>query len=201
MNRLRVAPVVEGHGEFRCVRTLLDRIWRELLGGEFIDVVRPIRRTSGELVRPDGIRNAVRIAVRSLNDPPATDDPKLVLILIDADENCPGRLGPDLLAIAREADPVVDIACVLANVEYETWFAAAAESLTKYLEFPAGFRASESPERERHGKAWVERYFRRTRYSETRDQPAMTSAMDLALCRRRSPSFDKLCRELERRLR
>ena len=31
-------------------------------------------------------------------------------------------------------------------------------------------------------------------------QPGMTQAMDMALCRRRSPSFDKLCRELERRL-
>lgn len=34
----------------------------------------------------------------------------------------------------------------------------------------------------------------------TVDQPAMTSHMDLHLARERSPSFDKLCRELERRL-
>ena len=34
-----------------------------------------------------------------------------------------------------------------------------------------------------------------------RNQPRMTAAMDLALCRRRSPSFDKLCRELKQRLR
>jgi hypothetical protein len=93
------------------------------------------------------------------------------------------------------------MACVLANVEYETWFAAAAESLTKYLDLPAGFTASESPEDARHGKAWVKHYFRGTKYSETQDQPGMTAAMDLALCRRRSPSFDKLCRELEQRLR
>jgi hypothetical protein len=48
-------------------------------------------------------------------------------------------------------------------------------------------------------KAWIEQRFKGTRYSETQDQPAMTLVMDLNLCRTRSPSFDKLCRELERR--
>jgi hypothetical protein len=124
----------------------------------------------------------------------------LVLILIDADEHCPARLGPELLAHAREVNPTVDMACVLAKVEYETWFAAAAESLSAYLDLPDGFTASESPEDMRHGKAWVRGYFRGTRYIETQDQPGMTAAMDLALCRRRSPSFEKLCRELEQRL-
>jgi hypothetical protein len=106
-----------------------------------------------------------------------------------------------LLARAREVNPTVDTACVLADVESETWFAAAAESLTKYLDLPAGFTTSESPEDARHGKAWVKRHFRGTKDSETQDQPGMTAVMDLALCRRRSPSFDKLCRELEQRLR
>jgi hypothetical protein len=201
MSRLRVVPIVEGHGEANCVRVLLDRIWRELLGGEFIEVTRAIRWTSGRLVKKDGIQGAVRVAVKAVGRLPATEDPTLLLILIDADEHCPGRLGPELLVHAREANSSVDVACVLAKVEYETWFAAAAESLTRYLKLPPGFVASESPEEARHAKGWVKRHFRGTRYSETQDQPAMTCAMDLALCRRRSPSFDKLCRELERRLR
>lgn len=48
-------------------------------------------------------------------------------------------------------------------------------------------------------KAWIEKRIKAPKYSETVDQPAMTAAMDLALCRSRSPSFDKLCRELEKR--
>jgi hypothetical protein len=134
MSRLRVAPIVEGDGEYRCVRILLDRVWRELLGGENVKVVGPIRSTSGELLKREGLQDAVRVAINELNKPPDTGDPGLVLILIDADEKCPGRLGPELLAIAREANSAVDIACVLANVEYETWFVAAAESLSKYLD-------------------------------------------------------------------
>jgi DNA-binding NtrC family response regulator len=201
MSRLRVVPIVEGHGEAGCVRILLDRIWREMLGGEYIEVARPIRWASGRLVTKEGIQEAVRVAVKSVNRLPTTTDPTLLLILIDAGENCPGRLGPELLAHAQELDSRMDVACVFAKVEYETWFAAAAESLTRYLELPPDFVASALPEEARHAKGWVERHFRGTRYSETQDQPAMTSAMDLAVCRRRSPSFDKLCRELERRLR
>jgi hypothetical protein len=201
MSRLRVAPVVEGEGEYHCVRILLERVWRELLGGEYLEVERPIRRASGQLLKPGGLQDAVRLAVKALNDPAASDDPKLVLILIDADENCPAQLGPRLLTFAREADPVVDIACVLANVEYETWFVAAAESLSKYIDLASTPVVPDSPEAARHKKAWVEQRFRKGKYSETLHQPAMTRAMDLTLCRRRSPSFDKLCRELERRLR
>jgi hypothetical protein len=37
-------------------------------------------------------------------------------------------------------------------------------------------------------------------YAETVDQPRLTAAMDLQMCRERSKSFDKLCRELEKRL-
>ena len=124
------------------------------------------------------------------------------LILIDADEDCPKDLGPKLLGFAREVDSRADVACVLAKVEYETWFAAAAESLSKYLDLSLGSPPSESPEEARHKKLWVEQRFRgSSKYSETQDQPAMTRAMDLALCRGRAPSFEKLCRDLEQRLR
>ncbi|MEZ6066413.1 MAG: hypothetical protein R3B90_12065 [Planctomycetaceae bacterium] len=60
---------------------------------------------------------------------------------------------------------------------------------------------SEAPKVDRHRKAWIERHWRGTKYSETVDQLTLTSAMDLNLCRRRSRSrsFDKLCRDIEAR--
>ena len=204
MSRLRVVPIVEGEGEVACIRILLDRIWRELLGGEFVEVVRPIRGKRGQLVKPSGIEEAIGHAVNILKELPEADDPSLVLILIDADDDCPKDLGPKLLEYARAAHSAIDIACVLANVDYETWFVAAAESLTEYLDLALGPPVSESPEQSRHRKAWVEQRFRRTKektkYTELKHQPAMTRAMDLTQCRDRSPSFRKLCRELEKRL-
>jgi hypothetical protein len=96
----------------------------------------------------------------------------------------------------RKAAQEVDVAYVLARGEYETGFAAEVESRDTSLEPLPDFRPGEEPGGARHGKAWVGRDFRGTRCSESQDQTAMTGAMDLALCRRRSPSFDKLCREL-----
>lgn len=115
MSRLRIMPIVEGHGEFNCIRILLERIRRELLAGEFVNVLRPIRGTSGQLVKQKGIQHAVRLAGKALKQLPATGDPTLVLILIDADEACPRNLGPELLRYAREENSAIDIACVLAK--------------------------------------------------------------------------------------
>jgi hypothetical protein len=46
-------------------------------------------------------------------------------------------------------------------------------------------------------KEWLERWLPPAlKYSETVDQPALTSAFDMTLARR-APSFDKLWREVE----
>ncbi len=201
MKRLSVAPIVEGHGEVGAVRILLERLWRELLDGEFVEVLQPIRRPRTLLVKHDELSRAVRLAAAKLAEVRTLETHRMVLLLLDADQDRPCVLAPQLQQSLRETQAHVDIACVLANVEYETWFVAAAESLPKYLIIRPGERIPESPEQSRCGKRWVAERCREIRYSETRHQPRMTATMDLALARRRSPSFDKLCRELESRLR
>ena len=101
MSRLRVAAIVEGHGEVASVPILLQRIWNELIQGEYLD--------------------------------------------LDDDRELP-----------------------------------------------------EDPEADRSGKGWIEKRFKAVKYSETVDQPKLTAGLDLRLCRKRSPSFDELCRDLER---
>jgi hypothetical protein len=195
VSRLYVAPIVEGHGENEAIRVLLERLWHQL-GGEYIGVLRPLRHPKSQLIhRSTTLNRAVDLAARKLA---SFSGRHLVLILLDADTDAPCILGPDLLNRARNARSDVDITCVLANVEYETWFIAAAESLSEYLNVPHQFPLA--PEDVRCGKGWVEKHFKGARYSETLDQPAMTAAMDLTLCRNRCPSFDKLCRELESRI-
>jgi len=200
MSRLRVAPIVEGHGDEDRVRILLPRVWTELLGGEYLEVLSPIRQPRSLLVREDPLERAVTFALKKLSNPPASSDPSLVLILIDADGDCPATLGQELLRIARAVDSRANVACVLANFEYETWFVAAAESLTDYIELTAGAGGFRRPEESGLKKKWVEDHFREKPYSPTRHQPAMTRAMNLNAWRQGSPSFDKLCRELERRV-
>jgi hypothetical protein len=200
MKGVRIAPIVEGHGEYESIRILLTRIGAELLDGAYLDVLRPIRHKRGQLAQHEKLSNAIQLAALKLAD--AASDPMraLILVLADADEDLPCVLAPKMLQWAKNAQPGSDIACVLANPEYETWFVAAAESLQGHLNLPVDFTAPDDPEREHCGKHWVERNFRGAKYSETQDQASMAAKMDLTLCRKRSRSFDKLCRELEKRI-
>jgi hypothetical protein len=138
------------------------------------------------------------LASAKLNDsrPPARHE--LILILFDADKECPRDIGPSTTALATTARKDKNIACVVANVEFETWFVAGAESLVEFLDLSRDADPPSDPETARHGKGWVEKRFKGVKYSETVDQPKLTAKLDLQLTRRRSPSFDKLCREVER---
>lgn len=139
------------------------------------------------------------LAAGKLTEACAPESPAMVLVLIDANSDQPCVLGPRLLKDAMESRPDVDVACVLANLEFETWFVAAADSLRDFLDFPADSPSPLDPEQKRSGKGWIQKHFKGPKYSETLDQPRMTAKMDLALCRERAASFDKLCRELEAR--
>lgn len=187
----RIAPIVEGHGEVEAVRLLLDRVWIEVLGGTGLQVLKPIRQPRLRLPAADHLLKAVELALLKLEGKGG-----LVLLLLDNDPATepPCALAPTFLNTVRERRSDADFACVLANPEYETWFVAAAESLAdRESDLPP---VPEDPEGRGMKKAWVKKHLR-SNYSETVDQPALTARMDLSLCRRRSPSFDKLCRELE----
>ena len=198
MRDLTIAPIVEGHGEEQSIRLLLQNLWT-FLGGTHVEVLKPIRRNRASLIKPDSVdlAHAVGLASLKLNQ---HQPPGVILILIDAEEDCrPGNvLGPALLRRAKAARADRDIACIVANTMYETWFVASAQTLSDFLHLENA--TPEDPEQRRLGKSWVKDHFKGIKYSETVDQPRMTARLDFALCRRRSPSFDKLCRELQHRL-
>ncbi|QEH32156.1 hypothetical protein OJF2_06250 [Aquisphaera giovannonii] len=196
---LRIGLIVEGHGEYEAVRMLLQRIWYELLGGDSLDVARPFRFPQGTLLKEEGLKQAVDTVRIKLGPDSPGGIRALILILLDSEGKCPRELAPRLLAWAKEARTDADIACVLPHPMFETWFAAAAASLAGVNGLPANLPAPDDPEGQSFGKSWLRRQLPR-KYSEPVDQPRFAARMDLAQCRARSPSFDKLCRELERRL-
>lgn len=196
MTSLAICPIVEGHGDAMAVPLLLRRIASELGGGAFLEVIKPVRVPRSKLVQQPDMLRAIDLAHLKLAA--AAAERRCVLILFDADEAAACELGPQLVTIARERRAHVDVAVVLPVPEYETWFVAAAESLERYLRLD-GVEIPRQPEQQRAKKAWLQRHFN-GRYAETIEQPALTAMMELALCRSRSPSFDKLCREVASRL-
>ncbi|MEW2632476.1 DUF4276 family protein [Streptomyces sp. NPDC048389] len=190
--RVTIASVVEGEGEISALPVLLRRLMYEAEIWD-ADIQPPFLVDRGRLVRPGGLEAAVEAQARRV---PA-EHPGGILVVIDADDDCPASLGPSLLARVQAARPDRRTAVVLANREFEAWFLASAPSLggraglTEHLEIPP------NSETLRDCKGWLTHHRRDgVRYRPRVDQPALTQDMDLALARANSPSFNKFCRDI-----
>jgi len=85
---------------------------------------------------------------------------------IDAESKCPKELAPRLVAWAKEARADADIACVLPNPMFETWFASSAASLAGVNGLPRGLPVPDDPEGNRLGKSLIKTHLRR-KYSDS----------------------------------
>jgi hypothetical protein len=200
-----VAPVVEGQTEQGCVERLLQRTWSQVLGRpERLQVLEPFRRPRGQLVQANGeaLTKAVQEAYLKLRAKikRETDARSMVLILIDAEDDCPATLAPRLLAVVRAALPADAVtACVIAKRMLENWMVAGASTLAGVNGLPDPLPVRDQFE-ERSGVAWLGEQLRSRnsarKYKKTVDAEAFVRGMDLQECRANSPSFDKLCRDL-----
>ena len=122
-------------------------------------------------------------------------DPDLIgiLVLFDADDDCPAKLAPK---IGRWAHDVADgrpCPIVMANREYEAWFLASIESLRGQRGIREDAASFPEPEGPRDAKGRLKhRMYPRRRYSPPRDQAALTAGLDLASAYRGCRSFRKL---------
>lgn len=187
----RIVPIVEGQGEVAAVPVLLRRLISQINPPVAIDIAQPIRQPRGSLLKAGRIEAAVQFAAIEMGQDGA------VLILIDSEGDCPREHGPSLAERARTARDDKRISVVLAHCEYEAWFLASASSLRGVRRLSAEMPDHDNPESVRGCKEWLEKWLPpASKYSETADQAALTSAFDMALARR-APSFDKLWREIE----
>ena len=70
MKELRVVAIVEGHGEYQSIRSLLTRVWHEVLGGDYIEVLQPIRQKRHKLAKQGGMEKAIQLAALKLAKSP-----------------------------------------------------------------------------------------------------------------------------------
>ena len=117
-----VASIVEGDGEVAALPVLLRRLphWR---GPAYhVDVLPPIRVYKDRFLnRPEEFSRHLKLAAEKCKES------GWVLILFDADDDCPAEKGTALLRAAQAIIPYRRVAVVLANREYEAWFISAAE--------------------------------------------------------------------------
>jgi hypothetical protein len=203
-----IVPIVEGQTENTCVERLLHRVWTELLAGSVrLQVLLPSRASRDKLVNPTGAELADKVeeAVAKLNQRLCRDQQArgLLLLLLDAERDCPKELAPKLLAKARQARSDADVVCVLAKRMLENWIVAGASTLAGINGLPNELGARDQFE-ERSGAAWLEGQLRlrnpRRKYKKTVDAEQFIQAMNLSECLDNCPSFAKLCKELQARL-
>lgn len=208
---LFIGPIVEGQTEQRCVERLLHRTWEELLGqGERLQVMDAFRVPRDRLVHPKGqaLAETAEKAFLKLRASCSREEQArmVLLILLDAEGDCPKALSSALLQVARQTVPAeLPIACVLAKRMFENWIVAGASTLATVCGLPDPVPARFTVEN-LSGAAWLDAQIRGTgsrptlKYDKTAHALRLVQRMDLAECRANAPSFDKLCRELERRI-
>jgi hypothetical protein len=187
---MKVAAIVEGDGEVAALPVLLRRIGEWRTPGYFIHVVTPIR------VRRDQFLNRDKEFSRHLSLAAGKcGEDGWILILLDADDDCPAILAKEIEQRARNLIPHRHISVVLANREYEAWFIAAAESLNHQRGFTVSVSEIIDAETTRDAKGWIKARMASRAYGEMTDQPAFSARMDLQQAFDRSRSFRKLCAE------
>lgn len=190
----RIVCIIEGHGEREAVPVLCVRIMRSLLGigdGWYVDE-EPVRQPRSRLVdenapspkrssNQDGVNRALLMAAARMPDG--------ILLLCDADDDCPAAWGPSLPQSITFGHHEVAVRSVMVCREYESWL---------LWHFPAGDRTrvrAVNPEQSpRNAKRALERLV--PGYTPTMHQLAQTRALNLGTVWACSDSFDKLVRSL-----
>lgn len=184
---VRVAAIVEGDGEVEAVPVLIRRIGVAVSPLTPPTVLKPIRVRRQRLLKEGELERHVRLAAVRAGDGGG------ILILLDANGSCPAEIGPLILQRARALGTGCRIEAALAKCEYETWFVEVVESIAGARGFPPDVSAPEDPEAIRGAKEWLRNRMHGS-YRPTADQAALSAGFDMALARRRSPSFGKMWR-------
>jgi hypothetical protein len=181
--------IVEGHGEEDATPVLIRHIAR--VHGCQTSIKCSVRRVpKSQLVKPRELERAVEALTRQIG----RSQP--ILVLLDADKDCPKELAASLTARCRAEHADVTIAIVIAKKEYEAWFLAAASSLAGCRGLAKHLVPPSEPESVQGAKVWLTAHMPPDQsYSPTRHQSAYSDMMDLSEARL-ARSFRKFEKEV-----
>ncbi len=185
-----VVSIVEGDGEVSALPILLRRVCQWKTPNTYPEIPTPIR------VRRDRFLNKDVEFDRHLELASSKcQENGWILILLDADNDCPADLSQSILARAQKIVPHRKISVILANREYEAWYIAGAASLNgkRGITLDDHEEDSRNSESIRDAKGWISERMTTGSYKEVIDQPALSASVDLLTAFENSRSFRKLC--------
>jgi len=187
---ISIASIVEGDGEVAALPILLRRLAAELEPTAVVNLLQPIRvRRDRFLNKDEEFRRQLLLAAAK------SGEQGWILIVLDADDDCPKTLGIDIHQRAQQHVPHRKVSVVLANREFEAWFIAAAASLNGARGFSMAPNEQIQAETPRNAKGWMRERMKGGTYSEILDQLAFAAKFDIQQALENSRSFRKLCKE------
>jgi len=182
---LILQPIVEGQGDEAALPVVLRRLV-DASGKWALRIGRPHRRKRSQLVQQTTLEHAIKIAL-------LTPECGAILVVFDADEDCPKELAPRIATWAQAAAGVIPTAVVMANREYEAWFLGSIESLRGVRGIRSDAVSHAAPESPADAKGELQQCMHGGRsYLATADQAALSARFDLASAFRSCRSFRKL---------
>lgn len=187
---VRIASVVEGHGEVQALPVLLRRIADER--GVFDRDIRTPHRIGRPHMTGQKVASAVRIQRAVVGDD------GIVIVLYDSDDDDPAT------AVATTREHLAESSCealvLVAVREYEAWLLAGIESLrgTASIAEDASFLGD--PESPRNPAGKLEEQMTES-YKKTLHQARFTGRLDLEKASERSPSLRTFITEFTEALR
>ena len=135
-----IVSIVEGQGEVQAVRLLLQRVAEMVAPGVYVDFRTPHHLPRTKIAHRAALEQAIGRVVG------AHPDCTGILLMFDADKDCPVKLAESLIATAAECRGDRTVCAVIPVQEYEAWFLAAAPSLSGYKGLAADLKVPKAIE-------------------------------------------------------
>lgn len=180
---LSIVPIVEGYAEVESIPVLMRRLTAEW-GKHEITIAKPVRVKRYQVVKEGDLERRVQLAKTRPNC-------QAVVIILDADDDCPKDLGVVLLQRAKQIAPGLHVSVVLPKSELESWFIGSIESLRGKRSIEPNASSPSDPENIRDAKGFLTGVMGIRNYSEVDDQPAFAAQFDLTRAHTHCRSFRK----------
>lgn len=178
----KIVPIVEGEGDVKAFPILLRKLIHEKFDRYDFEVMQPLNtHTKFNIVKQRGLEKFVQHAENKL-ECDKTSEYGGIVILLDADKDCPKKLA---IGLAKRISTKYPTVVVVANKDYEAWFlpfisTMAGQKISGRLLIKAGLSSIETTDGQK-GKSWIEANDDLSSpYNEPDDQPPLTELIDIS---------------------
>lgn len=186
-----IVPIVEGHAEVYSMPALMRRLLGEWSKYK-LEIGKPVRVPRYQVIKQGELERRVAMAMQRPNC-------RAVVVILDADDDCPKDFAPELLRRAEQAAQDTLVSVVLPKSEMESWFVGSIESLRGTRGISSEACSPHNPEAIRDAKGYLTRAMEGGRhYVETDDQPAFAEQFDINQAFDNCRSFKKFYNDFRR---